>query len=386
MQLNTTVRAYFSLLRASNATKASKQARLVLEEYRTLLTDRILPIPTILDVFTLSVAALWKLRMIRDKKMRADTTTVVPHVAAHVLGLARTLLTLGATQLAEGRREETRNVSGDSLSEDLAQRITAIFRRTVPALRIMSKWLRSNIGYLHAEGSSSSAHFTKELGEFWRMYAEFSSAMAEAFPLAKLPMLRGPLDEDIEVTGFSAIKRGLLHGPAATVSGLAPGQDEVHPNEEYLMRIHDLLEDAKEIASDKVCPAYIVYLLSHRLFDLWIQKSPIAFENGCYVVVKGQKNIKNTNAVVHEGLTESAHLLSEANGDEQGVTNMDDLRAMPPEQPASDAGDDDDNMTQATRTDDDVIREAFDTALDISGMAGDDDEDDGDEIIWSPPK
>lgn len=259
----------------SNVAKASKQARLVVDEYKILLEDRLLQTSEVLDVFILSLAAHWKLRMIRDRKVRADVSIITPHVASHVLSIARTLLALGTAELAEARKEDVRGgVRDDSLGDDLAQRITAAFRRTVPALRVMSKWLRSNIGYLHVEAERASSsvalpssasttssvpltaarsQLLQAMDAFWVAYAGFMSALTEAFPEARLPLLRGPLEEDISVAGFSPIKRALVQPPAATVSGLAPGQEEVHPNEEYLMRIHDLLCDARVIAMDEVC-------------------------------------------------------------------------------------------------------------------------------------
>ena len=51
---------------------------------------------------------------------------------------------IGEKELAEKPEDSIQ----DNLSRDLAQRITAIFRRTLPALRIASKWLRSNISYI----------------------------------------------------------------------------------------------------------------------------------------------------------------------------------------------------------------------------------------------
>lgn len=51
-----------------------------------------------------------------------------------------------------------------------------------------------------------------------------------------------------------------------------------------------------------------------------------------------------------------------------------------PEPPRITRDSDDDNTTQTSRTEDDVIREAFDAAL------GDGEDEEEDEIVWSPPR
>ena len=134
-----------------------------------------------------------------------------------------------------------------------------------------------------------------------------------------------------------------------------------------------------------------VFKLSWPLFwlsqtDLYLQKAPIRLENGRYVTVEGRKKDEVPSGVAKvEGLVEAQPV---PNGDLETLHNTENLRSASPQPTESLAGDDDDNMTQATRTDDDLIRQAFDTALDVSGMAAadEDEDDDDDQIIWSPPK
>ena len=44
--------------------------------------------------------------------------------------------------------EQMEGEAGAELKDDLAQRITATFRRTLPALRMSGKWIRGNLRYL----------------------------------------------------------------------------------------------------------------------------------------------------------------------------------------------------------------------------------------------
>ena len=110
-------------------------------------------------------------------------------------------------------------------------------------------------------------------------------------------------------------------------------------------------------------------------------------ENGRYVTVEGQKKAEVPFSVAKAEDPVEVHPVP--NGNLQTIPNTENLRSASPQLAESLAGDDDDNMTQATRTDDDLIRQAFDTALDVSGMATadeEDEDDDDDQIIWSPPK
>jgi protein SMG7 len=58
----------------------------------------------------------------------------------HLLDLHGALLEVG--------EDELRDLPPIDSIDDLAQRITATFRRTLPALRIASKWLRANFKYV----------------------------------------------------------------------------------------------------------------------------------------------------------------------------------------------------------------------------------------------
>ena len=270
-------------------------AQKLADDFRSLVTERVLPLDIILKTVVLAQGALWKHRMFRIASTNghrkgpspASSTAVESSIAAHLLLMHRVLLEVGIVQINETPPE-------DAGEHDLAQRITAAFRRTLPALRMSSKWLRANLRYVNTVTTDPEPNASKGKGrdrrrggdrrsssmslsvsipglpEFWRVYAQFSTALLRSFPVDRLPKLATLLEEDIEMAGFMPLKRFVpleVVGAASskenakvpptgtTNAGLqtAVPAEQVHPNEEQLMRIADLLADAQAIAKDEVC-------------------------------------------------------------------------------------------------------------------------------------
>lgn len=254
-----------------------KHSEKVSNDFYSLVSGRHLPIDMISSSIVLSQGALWKHRMIRDNSVthhaRDDdssiptgTSTIVEWAMLdHLLDLHCALLEVG--------KDELKDLPPMDGVDDLAQRISATFRRTLPALRIASKWLRANFKYVvqdqefvsfqqteQGKGwertpNKISGHSTKTL-LFWKTYAQFSLALSLAFPVDKLPSLSAPLEEDIEMRGFSPLRN--LMGESKISSGKLPdgvgqSREQVHPNVEQLMRIADLLDDAEILAAMEVC-------------------------------------------------------------------------------------------------------------------------------------
>ncbi|OCH87168.1 hypothetical protein OBBRIDRAFT_782085 [Obba rivulosa] len=272
----------------------------VIKDFRGLVSERVILTEIITKVIVLSQGALWIHHTMRpspasngsgssgkDHTSRTSTKSTEAEIAAHILAVHRTLLDVGSAEIAE-----TRN---DAVEHDLAQRITATFRRTLPALRIASKWLRVHTRYVSQgrhgvadgkySGTSDDSDSAKNARkrrptdsrnehserrtlqitgaqEFWRSYAKFLNALARSFPQDRLPPLNVSLEEDIDLVGFLPLRKVLDH---ATSSNRAPkdgghraptrgNAERVHPNEEQLMRIADLLEDAKALADAEECP------------------------------------------------------------------------------------------------------------------------------------
>ena len=268
-----------------------KHSEKVYSDFYSLVSDRHLPIDMISNSVVLSQGALWKHRMIRDDSathhhtrdnsspaVPAGTPTIVEWaILDHLLDLHCALLEVG--------KDELRVLPPMDSIDDLAQRITATFRRTLPALRIASKWLRANFKYVvqdqefasfqlteKGKGSESnkktankiSGHSTKTI-LFWKTYAQFLLALSLAFPANELPSLSAPLEEDIEMRGFSPLRN--LMGESKILSeklsddGVGQSREQVHPNVEQLMRIADLLDDAQALVAMQVCLVYYQYLL-----------------------------------------------------------------------------------------------------------------------------
>lgn len=242
--------------------------------FQSLVSERNLPTEMVSKVVVLSQGALWKHRMIRDTSSPSnrrsnelpDSSTIESQILTHIIAIHRVLLEIGAAELTEPPEDAAEN--------DLAQRITASFRRTLPALRIASKWLVANIKYaLHAArppvseqhspaGKGTRGVLINGLPLFWAKFAQFYSALGSIFPLARLPPLTTPLDEDIDLKGFLPLRDLLADGGMSMVPGNDGGvqqngtsfnvREKVHPNEEQLMRIWDLLKDASRLAQLEV--------------------------------------------------------------------------------------------------------------------------------------
>lgn len=247
----------------------------VAKDFQCLVSERILPIEMVSKVVVLSQGALWKHRMIRNSPPLSnrrssglpDSSAIESQILTHIIAIHRVLLEIGAAELAVPPEDAAEN--------DLAQRITAPFRRTLPALRIASKWLVANIKYvLHAaqfpvgEQLGSTGKGTRDvliegLPLFWAKFAQFYGALGTIFPSERLPPLMTPLDEDIDLKGFLPLRDLLVDGGVLTdtvpgneieeqQNGTPHVREKVHPNEEQLMRIWDLLKDAKLLAGLEV--------------------------------------------------------------------------------------------------------------------------------------
>lgn len=231
------------------ASKATKLAKNVGLEFAALITDRVIQPDTISQVVILSLGALWKLRIVRDtvKPLESPRNKLVePLMVIHILDLAQSLFSTGCALLSDNTEIQDK--------EDLGQRIPAVLRRTLPSTRVFVKWLLSNLSYVLTVNftNASSEHLQSAVNDFWKEWAQFFSALLEVFPVARLPSSKGPLEEDVEMSGFSPIKRHLLVQPDKTRDGLAPDQAQVHPNEEFLMRISGLIQDAQAIIASEV--------------------------------------------------------------------------------------------------------------------------------------
>ncbi|THH02022.1 hypothetical protein EW026_g765 [Hermanssonia centrifuga] len=275
-----------------NVDEAKATGERVIEDFAGLVADRILPIDMISKVIVLVQGALWKHRMVRrpghGDKRHTRLHSTESNIVSHLIAAHRVLLQNGSIELLESPPE-------DAVEHDLAQRITATFRRTLPALRMAGKWLRANTRYISQgrktgasedspsmtppkdtgkgkeKRSSAPAIVVDGIQEFWIEYTRFSNTLIQAFPTEKLPELRVQLEEDVEMAGFLPLRKYMLgadgkppgsmkmNQDAAGTANDAPQErisqrDQVHPNEEQLMRISDILTDTTAVAEDENTP------------------------------------------------------------------------------------------------------------------------------------
>ncbi|KAF9467201.1 hypothetical protein BDZ94DRAFT_60469 [Collybia nuda] len=266
----------------------------VRSDFYTLVSERHLPIEMISNTIVLSQGALWKHRMIRDNSslQNRKSDSVIPSEGTSKIiewGILNHLFDLHCALLEVGKDELGVPPPVDAAKNDLAQRITATFRRTLPALRLASKWIRANYKYVsqdleftayqenkHEEGkeivkttSHQISRYSYNTREFWETYTNFIRALTLAFPVGELPPLTAPLDEDIEMRGFLPLKDMMSDtkniGEKSTSS---PGLTQAaHPNDWQLMRIAELINDAKALASLKDSPIIEYKGKGHILFD-----------------------------------------------------------------------------------------------------------------------
>ncbi|KAI9068647.1 hypothetical protein FKP32DRAFT_1663640 [Trametes sanguinea] len=385
-------------------------ARKVAEDFKALVSERVLPSDIISNAIVLAQGALWKHRMFRNSPSNGHrksgpagaSVAIESSIAGHLLAMQRVLLEVGIVQIAEAPSEDT-------AEHDLAQRITAEFRRTLPALRIASKWLRANLRYLaqawqqlvtsedgettpsrqhgrerrrggdRRASGGSPAMVVPGLRLFWRTYAHFSTVLWRAFPQERLPKTTTTLEEDIEMAGFLPLKKFV---PNDVVSVVGASKDaakdgnnsathnggfkvvqpeQVHPNEEQLMRISDLLADALALARDDICPLSV----SSGRFS--VQEAPRPETRPAQ-----QRHQPRREPEPPRELEPAQRRVSERLSPETFTRPTYEVSHPGPRE--------EDSMTDVTRTEDDPVREAFLTALGAPSDTGDDDDDE--QIVW----
>ena len=83
-----------------------KHANTIISEFKSLVSDRILPNNVITETIVLAYSSLWVIRMVRDMPTRANKSSIENHVAIHTLNLMRAILEVGRSQLSENMQED----------------------------------------------------------------------------------------------------------------------------------------------------------------------------------------------------------------------------------------------------------------------------------------
>ncbi|QRW25959.1 hypothetical protein RhiXN_11036 [Rhizoctonia solani] len=360
-----------ALLPSSSPTKLARHTQNVLASFASLVTRRLLPAATIVQVLVITLGALWRVRMFRmegdhkperrrakpkasdREESREEDIPLETRVVAHLLALYTVLLEIGIREIQDGVKE-VGEMAGDEQqqAEKLAQRITGTFRRTLPALRIANKWVKANVRYLQQYPLDDSQEpntptsptlpntMRPSLTSFWHAWSRFDGQLNEAFPLNLLPSVSVNLEEDIDMKGFSPLKWE-SNGGLDPVGRGGQGTNEaasVHPNEEQLMRIGDLIVDNKYITALPGCP-----------------------------LASGSIPSETHNQSQGYAGIEPHDRWDEANdtdlGSDDGTPEDDDF-----------PGQEDDRATVSTRTDDDPVRLAMDARLSDHEDEGEDEQ------------
>jgi len=146
-------------------------------------------------------------------------------------------------------------------------KVTAVARRVLPALRQYSSWLVSNAAVLVAEVGDTSLNV--QIKELWKSYASTLTLLATTFPVSELPSIDYLLEEDVDTLGFKPFTndrtwKRYFQDQRRDTRDRKPkwndrGVERHHPNVEMLGRIRDFLVDGLTLATDEVCKS-ILYL------------------------------------------------------------------------------------------------------------------------------
>jgi hypothetical protein len=191
-----------------------------------------------------------------SKPSTSKTNTALKEgvLLTHVMDLHVAILKLATTQLDPAELPTTGTApNGTTLPNPApAEKISAVLRRLLQSLRVASRWVTASTDYLYRSANPDKAPVAliRTMGEFWSSYAAFATALGAAFgegttgdPGALNPVL---LEEDVELEGFTPLKGSLKR--RRRVTGLL---NQVHPNDEELLRIRDILDDAEALVKSE---------------------------------------------------------------------------------------------------------------------------------------
>ena len=253
----------------------------------------------------------------RSSKRRApspETGRVVEFlVTAHVLGVFRELTAIDTAETREAfdanQQVAAALQQADGTSAPI-RNLTAVVRRTLPALRIVTKWTKTHLEYMQriekrardamqlygetdpvvvrsdmeVRPDSERPHphhvayadTLESVDRCWSQYVDLINSLRYAFPFDSLPNIGkvgsvgAPalcLEEDSDMRGFAPTRKATQSTiPGGTTINVGMGEacanmeavrsSQVHPNEEQLMRIADLMIDAKVIAESDASPIH----------------------------------------------------------------------------------------------------------------------------------
>lgn len=227
------------------------------------------------------------------------------HILVHVLELYTTLLSTSSAETNELYAANCDDLENPSRSAPKSHsNISAVVRRSVPALRILGKWLREQLDYIErvqkrlvdkekkrlraktrtSGGASSleeaqrsldssgggggrggenteadrqivvpSHELDSALDRFWMAFADYSNSIKLAFPHDYERVLKVEdgvwLEEDVECLGFAPLRQRLSDNTPDEARKV--GRD-LHPNDEVILRLDEAQQLAEEMVESPV--------------------------------------------------------------------------------------------------------------------------------------
>lgn len=252
----------------------------LLTSLKVLLRERRLPTESIVRLTSILLGSHFRARstsgLEQDPNLLKRSFEAEGKTLEVALEVWKVYLQVAREEVEEARASLRRGLEDSALLDDedeeeletdeMPQLISAILRRILPSLRIISKWLKLNTTYLSRLASPSgndqvsSPELRAAISSFWDTYHAFFQSSSKLFILERLPSITRPLEEDLDMRGFAPLQKGktadidsFAAGATSAVDSTDVGGDgngddggegrEVHPNEEHLMRLGDIQVD-----------------------------------------------------------------------------------------------------------------------------------------------
>lgn len=212
-----------------------------------------------------------------------------------------TLLQVLQPALEESHDGDDLPDSKKATSTNGSDRITAVTRRVLPALRHYSIWLVSRaavLGEVKTRNSSLEVH----IKEMWKTYADSLSLLTVVFPLDSLAVVEYLLEEDEATIGFKPFRDEdiapkcdlyILSDGSLKPRMSDPAVERNHPNVEMLARVRDLLKDGMELTVFEGAPI----ILSEGHFAFVEEGLPMSSPvNGHHSRSPSMQDVKDINA------------------------------------------------------------------------------------------
>ncbi|KAK9319579.1 hypothetical protein V1517DRAFT_332039 [Lipomyces orientalis] len=218
----------------------------ILQQLRTDIVDRKVTTDTLTKMVLINICAYYKAM---QDPARED-------LAAELLKFNVAML----SSLLKVLNGELEAVRSNATSLDIrTEGVSAVARRVLYGLRIYSAWLMVNAQSMtRAKDREQSPKLSAYVSDLWTNYADALSSIAVLFGNLNLEKTDVLLKEDIDLIGCEPLNGG-FHGIRAGAEELTFAEIEevtsrLHPMEETLLRISDLLTDAVTLSNRDEVP------------------------------------------------------------------------------------------------------------------------------------